>query len=84
MARLGQDASHENDTRLRRSGRAFLRPDHRAKPQFLAVVGVDLLDGAVSQTRLQVVLPDFRLMERVKEIFDPERMWNPGRFMGKL
>ena len=30
------------------------------------------------------VLPDFRLMARVKEIFDPERMWNPGRFLGKL
>ena len=30
------------------------------------------------------LLPDFRLMARLKETFDPERMWNPGRFVGKL
>ena len=30
------------------------------------------------------LLPDFRLMARVKEILDPERMWNPGRFLGQL
>ncbi len=30
------------------------------------------------------LLPDFTLMARVKEAFDPGRMWNPGRFVGRL
>jgi len=30
------------------------------------------------------LLPDFRLMARLKEMLDPSRMWNPGRFVGKL
>lgn len=30
------------------------------------------------------ILPDFRLMQRVKELFDPGRMWNPGRYLGQL
>ena len=30
------------------------------------------------------LLPDFALMARVKEAFDPNRTWNPGRFVGKL
>ena len=30
------------------------------------------------------LLPDFALMARVKEAFDPRRTWNPGRFVGKL
>ena len=30
------------------------------------------------------ILPDFRLMTRLKEQLDPERMWNPGRFLGRL
>jgi len=30
------------------------------------------------------LLPDFRLMVRLKEFLDPERMWNPGRFVGRL
>ncbi len=28
--------------------------------------------------------PDFGLMARLKETLDPARMWNPGRFVGKL
>ena len=30
------------------------------------------------------LLPDFGLMGRLKETLDPARMWNPGRFVGKL
>lgn len=30
------------------------------------------------------LLPDFRLMARLKETLDPTRMWNPGRFVGRL
>ena len=30
------------------------------------------------------LLPDFTLMARVKEAFDPRRTWNPGRFIGHL
>ena len=30
------------------------------------------------------LLPDFGLMARLKETLDPARMWNPGRFVGKL
>ena len=30
------------------------------------------------------LLPDFSLMARLKETLDPARMWNPGRFVGKL
>ncbi len=30
------------------------------------------------------VLPDFRLMARLKEQLDPGRIWNPGRFVGRL
>ncbi len=30
------------------------------------------------------LLPDFGLMARLKETLDPSRMWNPGRFVGKL
>lgn len=30
------------------------------------------------------LLSDFGLMRRLKETLDPERMWNPGRFVGKL
>ncbi len=30
------------------------------------------------------LLPDFALMARLKEMFDPAGMWNPGRFVGKL
>ncbi len=30
------------------------------------------------------LLPDFRLMARLKKTLDPERMWNPGRFVGRL
>ena len=30
------------------------------------------------------LLPDFGLMARLKDTLDPDRMWNPGRFVGKL
>ncbi len=30
------------------------------------------------------LLPDFGLMARLKATLDPERMWNPGRFVGQL
>ena len=30
------------------------------------------------------LLPDFALMTRVKKTLDPHRMWNPGRFVGRL
>lgn len=30
------------------------------------------------------LLPDFHLMARLKDALDPARMWNPGRFVGKL
>jgi glycolate oxidase FAD binding subunit len=30
------------------------------------------------------LLPDFGLMARLKETLDPARMWNPGRFIGRL
>jgi len=30
------------------------------------------------------ILPDFALMLRVKDQLDPNRMWNPGRFVGRL
>ena len=30
------------------------------------------------------LLPDFALMARLKEALDPSRMWNPGRFVGRL
>jgi len=30
------------------------------------------------------LLPDFALMQRVKETLDPYGMWNPGRFVGRL
>ena len=30
------------------------------------------------------LLADFGLMARLKETLDPDRMWNPGRFVGKL
>lgn len=30
------------------------------------------------------LLPDFALMARLKEALDPARMWNPGRFVGRL
>ena len=30
------------------------------------------------------LLPDFGLMARLKDALDPDRMWNPGRFVGKL
>jgi len=30
------------------------------------------------------LLPDFGLMAKLKETLDPARMWNPGRFVGKL
>ena len=30
------------------------------------------------------LLPDFGLMARLKETLDPARMWNPGRFVGKI
>ena len=30
------------------------------------------------------LLSDFGLMARLKETLDPDRMWNPGRFVGKL
>ena len=30
------------------------------------------------------LLPDFGLMARLKETLDSPRMWNPGRFIGKL
>lgn len=30
------------------------------------------------------LLPDFSLMARLKETLDPQKMWNPGRFVGRL
>ena len=30
------------------------------------------------------LLSDFGLMKRLKETLDPDRMWNPGRFVGRL
>lgn len=30
------------------------------------------------------LLPDFVLMARLKQSLDPQRMWNPGRFVGRL
>jgi glycolate oxidase FAD binding subunit len=30
------------------------------------------------------LLPDFGLMARLKKTLDPDRLWNPGRFVGKL
>ena len=30
------------------------------------------------------LLPDFGLMARLKATLDPDRMWNPGRFVGGL
>jgi len=30
------------------------------------------------------LLPDFGLMARLKETLDPTRMWNPGRFVGRI
>jgi len=30
------------------------------------------------------LLPDFGLMAKLKEALDPTRMWNPGRFVGRL
>jgi glycolate oxidase FAD binding subunit len=30
------------------------------------------------------ILPDFALMSRMKATLDPQRMWNPGRFVGHL
>lgn len=30
------------------------------------------------------LLPDFGLMARLKDTLDPARMWNPGRFVGRL
>ncbi len=30
------------------------------------------------------LLPDFGLMARLKDALDPDRMWNPGRFVGRL
>ena len=30
------------------------------------------------------ILADFGLMARLKDALDPDRMWNPGRFVGKL
>jgi glycolate oxidase FAD binding subunit len=30
------------------------------------------------------VLPDFALMQRIKQALDPSRMWNPGRFVAGL
>jgi FAD/FMN-containing dehydrogenase len=30
------------------------------------------------------ILPDFALMQRVKDQLDPGRMWNPGRFVGRI
>ncbi len=30
------------------------------------------------------LLPDFKLMARLKESLDPLRMWNPGRFVGQI
>ncbi len=30
------------------------------------------------------LLADFGLMARLKDALDPDRMWNPGRFVGKL
>ena len=30
------------------------------------------------------LLPDFTLMQRLKKTLDPQRMWNPGRFVGRL
>jgi len=30
------------------------------------------------------LLPDFVLMARLKQNLDPQRLWNPGRFMGRL
>ena len=30
------------------------------------------------------LLPDFGLMARLKETLDPARIWNPGRFVGKI
>ena len=30
------------------------------------------------------LLSDFGLMRRLKKTLDPERMWNPGRFVGKI
>lgn len=30
------------------------------------------------------LLPDFALMRRLKQRLDPARMWNPGRFAGRL
>jgi len=30
------------------------------------------------------LLPDFGLMARLKDTLDPTRMWNPGRFVGRL
>ena len=30
------------------------------------------------------ILPDFALMRRMKDTLDPGRMWNPGRFVGRI
>jgi FAD/FMN-containing dehydrogenase len=30
------------------------------------------------------LLADFALMRQLKQGLDPERMWNPGRFVGRL
>ena len=30
------------------------------------------------------ILPEFALMRRVKDQLDPGRMWNPGRFVGRI
>lgn len=30
------------------------------------------------------ILPDFALMRRVKDQLDPARVWNPGRFFGRI
>jgi glycolate oxidase FAD binding subunit len=30
------------------------------------------------------ILPDFALMRRIKDQLDPGRMWNPGRFFGRI
>ena len=48
---------------------------------------IDIMPEALRSLDVPVwspLLPDFRLMARLKESLDPERMWNPGRFVGRL
>ena len=78
FAPLGEDADWQ---RLLRRSQRQSRPLRR---QFYHHADAGCSTRSADIPVWSPLLPDFGLMARLKETLDPTRMWNPGRFVGKL